>query len=63
MLEHQKLVLQNVSHDKELFRKELKKSIIWLKSYDVYKLHAWVKDKFGKTHRDIINDVFTLIAA
>ena len=63
MLEHQKTVLRNVSHDRDLFRKELKKSIVWLKSYEVYKLYVWVKEKFGKTHGDIISDVFTLIAA
>jgi len=63
MLEHQKLVLRNVSHDKELFRKELKKSIVWLKSYEVYKLYAWVKENYGRIHGDVISDVFTLIAA
>ena len=63
MLEHQKIVLQNVSHDKALFEKELKKSIIWLKSYELYKLYAWVKENYGRTHKDIINDVFSLIAA
>jgi len=63
MLEHQKLVLQNLSNNKELFRKELEKSIVWLKSYEVYKLYAWVKEKYGKSHKEIINEVFTLITA
>lgn len=62
MLEHQKVVLRNVSYNKELFRKELKKSIVWLKSHEVYKLYAWVKQNFLKTHKDVIQDVFTLIA-
>jgi hypothetical protein len=40
MLEHQKLVLEKVSNDRELFRKELLKSLKWLKSYEIYKLHS-----------------------
>lgn len=63
MLEHQKIVLQNVSDNKELFRKELEKSLKWLKSWEIYKLHRWVKDNFSKSHKEIIDDVFSLLAA
>jgi len=63
MLEHQKLILEKVSNNKELFKKELVKSLKWLKSYEIYRLHAWLKKKFYLTHGDIIKDVFEYIAA
>ncbi|UCH13339.1 MAG: hypothetical protein JSV22_09500 [Bacteroidales bacterium] len=63
MLEHQKLILEKVSHNKELFRKELVKSLMWLKSYEIFRLHVWLKQKFYLTHGDIIEDVFGFIAA
>ena len=63
MLEHQKLILEKVSNNKELFRKELVKSLKWLKSYEIFKLHAWLKEKFYLTHGDIIKDVFHYNAA
>ncbi len=63
MLEHQKLVLEKISHDDRLFRKELVKSLKWLKSYEIYRLHSWLKHNFYLTHREIIEDVFEYIAA
>lgn len=63
MLEHQKLILEKVSNNKELFRKELVKSLKWLKSYEIYRLHSWLKEKFYLKHREIIEDVFEYIAA
>jgi len=63
MLEHQKIVLQNISHDKELFAKELRKSLVWLKSYEVFLLHTWVKEKYGNIHNDVIREIFALVAA
>jgi len=63
MLEHQKMVLQNLSHDKELFAKELRKSLTWLKSYEVFLLHTWVKEKYGNIHNDVIREIFALVAA
>jgi hypothetical protein len=63
MLEHQKLVLENLSSDKDLFRKELLKSLGWLKSYEVFELYKWVKSKYYDRHKDVINDVFTSVRA
>lgn len=62
MLEHQKLVLKNVSNNPELFQKELNKSLAWLDSYEVFKLHKWVRDNYWTTHKDIIRDSFSMIA-
>jgi len=58
MLELQKFVLQRVSEDAGLFRKELVKSIQWLNSADVEKLRQWVNKEFGNTYAHIIKEVF-----
>ena len=63
MLEHQKKLIEEISHDRGLFRKEIIKSFRWLKSYEIVQLHNWLKQQFGKSHGEIINDVFEYIAA
>jgi hypothetical protein len=63
MLEHQKILLTQLSYDKELFRKEIVKSFKWLKSYEIIKLHSWLKSEYGNTHADVIRQVFEYIAA
>jgi len=63
MLEHQKMLLKQISYDKELFRKEIVKSFKWLKSYEIILLRNWLKDNYGRTHSDVIQDVFEYIAA
>lgn len=63
MLDHQKSILEQLSNDKELFRKEIIKSFKWLKSYEIIQLHQWLKEKYGQTHREIIQEIFQYIAA
>ncbi|MGD2033797.1 MAG: hypothetical protein PVF73_02000 [Bacteroidales bacterium] len=63
MLDHQKIILEQLSHDKEMFRKEIVKSFKWLKSYEIIMLRSWLKAKYGETHADIIREVFEHIAA
>jgi hypothetical protein len=58
MLRYTETILQKVSFNKELFRKELKKSIKWLKKEEVVLLKAWVIINFGNTYYDVINEVF-----
>lgn len=60
MLEHQLLVLENLSTDKKLFKKELIKSMKWLPSHEIIKLHQWVRKYYGNTHQNIINEVFQM---
>jgi hypothetical protein len=62
MLEHQKRILKQISYDRELFRKEIVKSFKWLKSYEIIMLHKWLKENFGRTHNDVIQEVFEYIA-
>ncbi|MBF90846.1 MAG: hypothetical protein CMP75_03680 [Flavobacteriales bacterium] len=57
MLRFSKAVLQKVSFDKILFKKELKKSISWLKKEELMMLKIWCLATFGK-HKDIILDTF-----
>ena len=63
MLEHQKLLLEKLSYDKELFRKEIVKSFKWLRSYEIISLHKWLKENYGRTHADVIQEIFEFIAA
>ena len=63
MLEHQKVIIEQVSHDKELFRKEVMKSFRWLKSYEIIQLHFWLKKEYGNSHGEIIRDIFQFVAA
>jgi hypothetical protein len=63
MLDHQQIILNQISHDKELFRKEIVKSFKWLKSYEIIMLRRWLKENFYKTHADVIHEVFEDIAA
>ncbi len=63
MLEHQKTILEKVSDNKELFRKEIIKSFKWLKSYEILELHKWLQENFNTTHEEVIKSVFQYIAA
>ncbi len=57
MLELSKKVLHKVSFDQALFKKELTKSISWLKKDDIKKLKAWCLTSFVM-YQDLILDVF-----
>lgn len=57
MLRFSKSVLQKVSFDKTLFRKELKKSISWLKPQDLLQLKIWCLATFS-IHKDVVLEVF-----
>lgn len=58
MLDHQKSILNQLSENRELFRKEIVKSFNWLKSYEILQLHKWLKENYMETHGDIIKDIF-----
>lgn len=57
MLEHQKIVLQNVHDNPTLFRKELIKSLGWLNANEQTALRRWLREKYWKTHRNVLEDV------
>jgi hypothetical protein len=58
MLEMAKGVLRGVSFDKNLFRKELKKALGWISFEEKAALKHWCKTMFGKTHQDVLLEVF-----
>lgn len=58
MLELSKQILQKVSFDRKLFRKELRKSISWIKPSEKSVLKAWCLVTFGHVYQDIILELF-----
>ena len=57
MLEFSKNILQKVSFDKQLFKKELQKSARWIGKHEVSALKIWALTSFAH-YKDIIRDVF-----
>ena len=57
MLEFSKQILSKVSFDRNLFHKELKKSISWLKNDEIEKLKIWCLSSFI-FYNDLIIDAF-----
>lgn len=58
MFEYTKQVLQKVSFDRELFRKELYKALQWLKNDERKMLMMWCIATFGAKYMDIIQQAF-----
>ncbi len=58
MYEYTKEILTKVSFDRALFRKELKKSIRWLKREEKNLLKVWCIATFGNVYLDVITDAF-----
>jgi hypothetical protein len=57
MLEMSKTILQRVSFDRKLFKKELLKAKKWLKPSERTLLYVWCLAQFGM-YRDVIAEVF-----
>jgi len=62
MLEMSKHVLQKVSFDKMLFRKELTKARNWLKKEEITLLKAWALITFAGQYDDLIHDVLGAVS-
>ena len=58
MLTYTETILEKVSFSKELFRKELLKSLRFLKKEEVTILKAWCILNFGALYMDIILETF-----
>ena len=58
MLTYAETILQKVSFNKELFAKELKKSISLLQREEVLLLKSWVINNYGNCYDDVITEVF-----
>lgn len=58
MLEMTKTVLEKVSFDRTLFRKELKKSIQWLRKEETLLLKTWCLTTFAGQYDEVVLEVF-----
>jgi hypothetical protein len=58
MLELSQQVLEKVSFDPRLFRKELLKAVRWVGQRDQLLLKAWCLATFGHLYKDVILEVF-----
>lgn len=61
MFELSKNILEKVSFDKTLFRKELTKAIKWLKPEEKTLLMFWCLATFGHKYKDVITEVYKTI--
>jgi hypothetical protein len=58
MFEYVKVILEKVSFDKWLFKKELSKSLKWITYTEAVLLHAWLVSTFGEKYSEIISETF-----
>ena len=61
MLEFCKSILEKVSFDQVLFKKELVKSIQWINTTDEKSLKEWCIEMYGNKYSDIIQQAFEVI--
>jgi hypothetical protein len=52
MLDHQKTILQNIYHNKNLFIKELIKSTQWLSEGEIAELKQWISKELGDEYSE-----------
>lgn len=64
MIEYAKVILPKVSFSRQLFKKELIKCVNWVESpEDLNELRKWCDENFGEMYPEILNEVFSTIAA
>ncbi|MCW0481688.1 hypothetical protein [Gaoshiqia sediminis] len=63
MIEYAKVILPKVSFSRELFRKELTKSMNWVEPGQLEELIKWCNENFGEMYPDILHEVFSHNAA
>ena len=54
-------ILEKVSFDQVLFKKELVKSIQWINTTDAKSLREWCIEMYGNKYSDIIQQAFETI--
>ena len=63
MIEYAKVILPKVSFSRDLFRKELKKSVLWTEPDRMNELITWCRENFGELYPDILDEVFSTCIA
>jgi len=61
MLEHQIVVLDNVSDSTRLFRKEMEKSLKWLDENELAELKQWLLSKYQYKYYELIHEMFDVV--
>lgn len=56
MIEYAKIILPEVSFNKELFQKELKKCMNWIEPKDVQQFRDWCYVNFKNLYPDILEE-------
>ena len=59
MLDYSKTLLNKVSFDRRLFKKELNKAISWIKKEDRLTLQIWCLATYGHRYKDVIVESFS----
>ena len=63
MLDYAKIILPKVSFSEELFKKELSKCIKWVEGDELQQLHDWCYKNFKNNYAEILDEVFSTVAA
>lgn len=63
MLDYAKIILPKVSFSEQLFKKELTKCLHWVETNEVQELHDWCYKTFKDKYAEILDEVFSSIAA
>ncbi len=58
MLDHQKMMLMKLSHNKRFFIKELKKSFDYLKHSEVIALEIWLRNNIRDAYDKDVESLF-----
>ena len=62
MYELSRQILEKVSFDQSLFRKELIKAINWIEKEEKLLLKVWCIATFGHIYKDMIYEIFQTMA-
>lgn len=63
MLEYQKIILKKVCFDRQLFEKELMKTLNWIRPTQKMEFEKWVETEFSEIYPDILQNAFHIKAA
>lgn len=58
MFELSKVILQRVSFDRNLFKKELRKALRWISREDLQAFKVWCQAQFGQRYPDVLEETF-----
>lgn len=60
MLKYQMMIIEKVSFNRELFEKEIRKSMRMLSHNELEELRAWAFAKYGNRYSDVLRRTFAV---